>query len=509
MNTYDDILDMDEPIRPGITVLLIDDQKMIGEAVRRMLADEKDIVLHFCIDPKLAIQTAKNISPTVILQDLVMPDIDGLALVKMFRAEQATRDIPLIVLSSEEEAQTKADAFDLGANDYLVKLPDKLELIARIRYHSRSYLTMIERNEAFNTVVESQLALLESEERYRELVKHMSSGVLVLTPVGSDDDFFIVSINQAASKMEKITPESASARKLTDVLPRLKDSPLVAAIRHVYLTGESVQLTASYENNSLWHVNFVYRLASGEVVVVYDDISDYKRAEAELREAHNGLHAILSQVPLGIVITRPTGEIDWLNRTAMKMLKIDSEDKIIGQNFNRYISRGEKHLHSTDAENNHSSEGVLLTADNQPLPILESILKTTMNDRTVMFCAFVDVSTQKKTEQEKMLLLNQLQQEHKLEAIGELATDMVRDINAPIRNLSENLFFLNRALASISVILGGLDLLHCTPPEHPEAVQAKLDLLGQMITESNFDFVRDINPGKIKPGGSASREAGQ
>jgi sigma-B regulation protein RsbU (phosphoserine phosphatase) len=73
------------------------------------------------------------VQPTVILQDLVMPDIDGLQLVKFFRANKATREVPMIVLSSKEEPAIKAQAFALGANDYQVKLPDKLELIARIR----------------------------------------------------------------------------------------------------------------------------------------------------------------------------------------------------------------------------------------------------------------------------------------------------------------------------------------------------------------------------------------
>ena len=119
-----------------ITVLLIDDQAMIGEAVRRMLEHADDIDFHFCIDPGKAMKTAESVSPTVILQDLVMPEIDGLTLVKFFRANPATRDIPLIVLSSKEEPKVKAEAFALGANDYLVKLPDKIELVARIRHHS-------------------------------------------------------------------------------------------------------------------------------------------------------------------------------------------------------------------------------------------------------------------------------------------------------------------------------------------------------------------------------------
>ncbi|MBL7172583.1 MAG: response regulator [Desulfobacteraceae bacterium] len=131
-----------------ITVLLVDDQAMIGEALRRMLAPEQDIDFHYCQDPTKAIKVANRIHPTVILQDLVMPEIDGLTLVRYYRANSSTRDVPLIVLSSKEEALTKAEAFALGANDYLVKLPDRLEIIARIRYHSKGYINLLQRNEA-------------------------------------------------------------------------------------------------------------------------------------------------------------------------------------------------------------------------------------------------------------------------------------------------------------------------------------------------------------------------
>lgn len=142
-----------------ITVLLIDDQAIIGEAVRRMLSSEKDIVFHFCQDPLLAVQKALEISPTVILQDLVMPRMDGLTLVKKIKTEPAIKEIPLIVLSTEEDSKVKADAFALGVNDYLIKLPDRLELLARIRHHSQGYINMLERNEAFEAIKKTQEAL--------------------------------------------------------------------------------------------------------------------------------------------------------------------------------------------------------------------------------------------------------------------------------------------------------------------------------------------------------------
>ncbi len=142
-----------------ITVLLVDDQLIIGEAVRRMLVDEKDINFYFCNKPLEALKTALELKPTVILQDLVMPDIDGLMLVKFFRSNKQTENIPLIVLSSKEEPKIKAEAFALGANDYMVKLPDKLEVLARIRYHSKAYINLLQRNEAYLALQATQKAL--------------------------------------------------------------------------------------------------------------------------------------------------------------------------------------------------------------------------------------------------------------------------------------------------------------------------------------------------------------
>jgi sigma-B regulation protein RsbU (phosphoserine phosphatase) len=142
-----------------LTVLLVDDQAMIGEAVRRMLAAVPDLDYHFCADSTAALERAREVRPTVILLDLVMPDLDGLTLLKFLRADPATREVPIIVLSTKEEPKTKAEAFALGANDYLVKLPDPIELIARVRHHSGGYIAQLERNEAFAALERSQRAL--------------------------------------------------------------------------------------------------------------------------------------------------------------------------------------------------------------------------------------------------------------------------------------------------------------------------------------------------------------
>ncbi len=134
---------------PSLRVLLVDDQPIVAAAVRKMLASEADLELHFCSDPAKALEMAIQLGPTVILQDLAMPGISGLALVDAYRLAPELHDVPIIVLSANEDPRDRSRAFEIGANDYLVKPPDKVELIARIRAHSRSFLLQRQRDEAY------------------------------------------------------------------------------------------------------------------------------------------------------------------------------------------------------------------------------------------------------------------------------------------------------------------------------------------------------------------------
>jgi sigma-B regulation protein RsbU (phosphoserine phosphatase) len=167
LQAVDGIVSENLPIR----VLLIDDQPIIAEAIRQMLAERKDIIFKYCNDPSKALQSAIEFKPTVILQDLVMPNVDGITLVRYFKANKLTKDIPLVVLSSKEEPIIKADAFAAGATDYLVKLPDRVELIARVLHHSQSYNHLLQRNEAYQKLSESQQILTQELNDAAEYVK--------------------------------------------------------------------------------------------------------------------------------------------------------------------------------------------------------------------------------------------------------------------------------------------------------------------------------------------------
>ena len=154
---------------PRIRVLLVDDQRIIAEAVHRLLQGQTDIDFHWIPCGTTALAQALAWKPTVVLQDLVMPDIDGFEVVRQFRQDEQMQHVPIVVLTSRDDPQLKAQGFATGANDYLVKLPDRLELLARLRYHSGAYVRLLERNEAFSALRKSKQELAEANIKLQQL----------------------------------------------------------------------------------------------------------------------------------------------------------------------------------------------------------------------------------------------------------------------------------------------------------------------------------------------------
>ena len=117
---------MSDPIR----VLLVDDQRLVNAAVASMLRPEADLELRWCGEGARALDAAREYRPHVILQDLVLPDADGLDLCRKLRA---TSDVPILMLTARGEPMDKVVGLEIGADDYLAKPFEPRELQARLR----------------------------------------------------------------------------------------------------------------------------------------------------------------------------------------------------------------------------------------------------------------------------------------------------------------------------------------------------------------------------------------
>ena len=154
---------MEETVTPEESIariLLIDDEIITEQLLSRMLRQESDLALYYCPDPLQAIQMAEVVRPVLILVDLLMPAMDGITLIRQFRNRRAFSQLPIVMLSSEEDPYVKAQAFAAGANDYLVKLPNRVEMVARLRRHAQGFFRSSRRSsnaEICSDIVHSDL----------------------------------------------------------------------------------------------------------------------------------------------------------------------------------------------------------------------------------------------------------------------------------------------------------------------------------------------------------------
>ncbi len=163
------------PVKPTFSlvhdILLIDDQELPHILLRRMLKGEPDLNLLSCKNPTEATMMIKDVKPSTILLDIIMPELDGLTLLRHIRsAKDIDSNLSIIMLSTEDKAETKAEAFRNGANDFLVKLPEKVEMLARIRYHATAFINIIYKREAEESLKRAHKDLeLRVEKRTRDL----------------------------------------------------------------------------------------------------------------------------------------------------------------------------------------------------------------------------------------------------------------------------------------------------------------------------------------------------
>jgi len=149
------------------------------------------------------------------LQDLVMPDLDGMTLIRYYRACKELEDVPIIVMSAKEGPEIKAKTFALGANDFIVKLPAKSELIARIRYHSEGYIALQQRNQAYSSLQVRNKFIREVFGRYvtEEVVNRIIGSPQGLEPGGKAHFISIMmrDLRGFTALSERLAPEDIVA----------------------------------------------------------------------------------------------------------------------------------------------------------------------------------------------------------------------------------------------------------------------------------------------------------
>ncbi len=131
--------DTRQNVHPGvdalISVMIVDDSMTVRHYLEQILQDEYQI--RSCRDGVEALEAYREDRPEICVLDMNMPRMGGLEVIRHVRREFRDQDLFILVLTSEDSLEQKSEALHQGANDYLVKPFDTLELLARVRVAER------------------------------------------------------------------------------------------------------------------------------------------------------------------------------------------------------------------------------------------------------------------------------------------------------------------------------------------------------------------------------------
>ena len=203
-------------------------------------------------------------------------------------------------------------------NDTTIKTRNGREIPADVHLMDRAKVIQCNlRDITGRKILENKLN--EDKLRYQELFNNISSGAAVYEAVEDGRDFIFLDFNKAAEKIEKTTRKKVLGHKVSQVFPGIQEMGLLEAFRRVWKTGKPEHHPISlYKDKRLtgWRENYVYKLPSGEIVTVYEDLTEKKMVEEKL----NWLASFPEVNPLMVIEVDRKGHIVYVNPTVRKQL---------------------------------------------------------------------------------------------------------------------------------------------------------------------------------------------
>jgi PAS domain S-box-containing protein len=291
--------------------------------------------------------------------------------VKVLAAVEPVPDSPWFIVAKED----KSEVFALWRIRsrliilLLVGIMMTLFLIFLVlwQYNAKAY---------YRKLFDAQKSINESERKFRELFEHMQSAGAIYQAVDDGEDFIFIDFNPAAEKVEGVSRDEVLGRKVTEVFPGVKASGIFDLFKRVHTTGQGGLLVEAFYSDARdtgsWRRNAVFKLPSGNVVALYDDISERKHWETEREK-------------LVIDLEKKNAEMERFTYTVSHDLK----SPII--TIKGFVAELEKSVASGDMETFTSDVRRISNAADRMKTMLDDVLKISRIGRVVGPFARIDV----------------------------------------------------------------------------------------------------------------------
>jgi adenylate cyclase len=234
-------------------ILIVDDEPFNLDLLEQELM-EYDYVIERANDGVEALEKTASFKPDVILLDFMMPRMNGLEVVKRLREDQEHKGIPVILLTAKATQEDKVAGLDAGADDYVTKPFDAIELLARVRAMMRlkeMHDTLEEWNRTLADTVKKQVADLE---RMARLKRYLSPQIAEAI-LGEENDLF-------RTHRREITIVFLDLRGFTAFSDNAEPEEVMDFLRHYH--GEMGKLIFKYEGT-------LERFMGDGIVVIFND----------------------------------------------------------------------------------------------------------------------------------------------------------------------------------------------------------------------------------------------
>ncbi|MEN6586920.1 MAG: GAF domain-containing protein, partial [Sulfuricella sp.] len=263
----------------SLRVLLLEDSPTDAELNERVLRKAGIVFTALRVESQEGFFAAlDDFKPDIILADYHLPGFDGLNALAI--AHEKHPEIPFIFVTGAMGEERAVDSIRHGATDYIIK--DRLARLPSAVQRALEEKTLRIRHR-------------ESEERYHQLFENMGSGVAIFEPDDTCQNFIFKTINRAAERIDQLRREEVIGHSVNEIFPGVRDLGFMEVFERVCRSGVAEHFSNNhYQDDRIsgWRENYVYRLESGELVAVYDDVSERIERETRIKNLNRVLRTI-------------------------------------------------------------------------------------------------------------------------------------------------------------------------------------------------------------------------
>lgn len=248
--------------------------------------------------------------PRLVLLDVMMPEIDGFSVCSAIRASEEGADIPIVMITGNDDIESIQHAYEAGATDFVAKPINWLILGHRLRYMLRAHETLG--------------AFRQSQSRNRALLDAIPDLILVLDGKG-----LIVNFKAAATLSPLFSVEEFSGvKKVTDVLHAEFAQLILSRIEPALSSGELQRIDYPFSSGGrqFYYEARIVRSGDHEVLTIIQDVTTRKAAEEALRESERKYRTLFEESHDAIYITNREGKFLDFNRAALELLGYSEEE---------------------------------------------------------------------------------------------------------------------------------------------------------------------------------------